>query len=506
MPPQHVEIAETIAALRRTLRREREAPTDQPISSATNRGNKLKRGANYVHAGALPYLHGPDGYKQKIEHAGYSRYILDYNPKRYNEYGDELEDSESDAEADADAEDENPYSNVRIEELLCPLKHPSDLARHPTLSLPFLDSALPDMVKSTEDKLRQERVNLWRAKNLSRQFMGDESWMPCGRMEVNDDWDMFEPKPRSTTPCASKKRKRNTENEAAPNGINGHDYSDVGENGLAMQDAVDAQLSNPEEQAESHSKKTGKSERELETETELGATDGVDVTERGPATTNGVHTNEDAHTSQGEPGEKKAKENNALESKSGAPESMEVDTEGHGNDGASEDDTEQPQPTRRITRSLAAEHNSSNAPTPLSRRSTNSSIDSSLLQADPLFLLPPSLAANHRAPRNLSRLGLPVEEFIETRRLLMMFIQKQEESVRGYEAVLAKLIKAKRMRDNVWDWCKTEGHVGEWSDGEDWIDAEAWGLAPDELKKGKDEEEVEGAEETGRKGKRRRRD
>jgi len=87
-----------------------------------------------------------------------------------------------------------------------------------------------------------------------------------------------------------------------------------------------------------------------------------------------------------------------------------------------------------------------------------------------------------------------------------MFIQKQEESVRGYEAVLGKLIKAKRMRDKVWEWCKTEGHVGEWSDGEDWVDAEAWGLAPEELKKGKDEEEVEGQEDTGRKGKRRRRD
>jgi hypothetical protein len=87
MPPQHVEIAETIAALKRTLRREKEgissstypnwcwlrvsltrfprpAPTNEAISSATNRGNKLKRGANYVHAGALPYPHGPEGYKE----------------------------------------------------------------------------------------------------------------------------------------------------------------------------------------------------------------------------------------------------------------------------------------------------------------------------------------------------------------------------------------------------------------------------------------------------------
>lgn len=52
---------------------------------------------------------------QKIEHAGFLRYILDKNPRRFNEYGDELDDSESDPEADADAEDENPYGEIRLE-------------------------------------------------------------------------------------------------------------------------------------------------------------------------------------------------------------------------------------------------------------------------------------------------------------------------------------------------------------------------------------------------------
>ena len=55
-------------------------------------------------------------------------------------------------------------------------------------------------------------------------------------------------------------------------------------------------------------------------------------------------------------------------------------------------------------------------------------------------------------------------------------------------------------------WAKTEGHVGELSDGEDWIDAEAWGLQPEDLKKGTDEDNNEAQEDTGRKAKRRRRD
>src|ERR1700722_1857470 len=32
-------------------------------------------------------------------------------------------------------------------ELLCPLKHPSELPVHPTMSHPYLSTALPDMVK-----------------------------------------------------------------------------------------------------------------------------------------------------------------------------------------------------------------------------------------------------------------------------------------------------------------------------------------------------------------------
>lgn len=86
-----------------------------------------------MHAGSLPYRNGLGGYRevhvfgggsasyfvadrtQKINHAGYSRHILQRNPLRINEYGDELDDSESDPDADADAEEENPYADVRLE-------------------------------------------------------------------------------------------------------------------------------------------------------------------------------------------------------------------------------------------------------------------------------------------------------------------------------------------------------------------------------------------------------
>jgi RXT2-like, N-terminal len=62
---------------------------------------------------------------QRIEHAGYTRYVLERNPRRYNEYGEELEDSETDDEADADAADQNAYSGIRLEgTTLCPATPP----------------------------------------------------------------------------------------------------------------------------------------------------------------------------------------------------------------------------------------------------------------------------------------------------------------------------------------------------------------------------------------------
>lgn len=71
---------------------------------------------------------------QKIEHAGYTRYILERNPRRYNEYGEELEDSETDEEADADAADQNAYSGIRLEGIDIPI------TRSVTLSLTTLQS------------------------------------------------------------------------------------------------------------------------------------------------------------------------------------------------------------------------------------------------------------------------------------------------------------------------------------------------------------------------------
>ncbi|XWW98724.1 hypothetical protein V2A60_006726 [Cordyceps javanica] len=102
----------------------------------------------------------------------------------------------------------------------------------------------------------------------------------------------------------------------------------------------------------------------------------------------------------------------------------------------------------------------------------------------PIFL--PPLTA--RPDRDL---GLPASEADDIRRLLALYVQKQEEVCRGTYKLHRGLLKAQRLRGDVLHWSKAEAHCGpnrDMSDGEDWYDKEEWGLDED-LKKGHDEEE-----------------
>ena len=89
---------------------------------------------------------------------------------------------------------------------------------------------------------------------------------------------------------------------------------------------------------------------------------------------------------------------------------------------------------------------------------------------------------------------------------MQQYIKQQEEIVRQCKELLDGLNKALRMRNEVLKWCKADAHVGEMSDGEDWVDLEEWGLKPGELVKGREEDGDDNnvAETTGRRGRRSR--
>ena len=356
------------------------------------------------------------------------------------------------------------------------------------------------MVRSTEKILQQERANLWRAKNLNRQFIGDIPWIPCGAVETEDDWDIFDPRPNGAASL-------DVHHQHDP-----HSF-DADQPPAAVDETANSVKHGIGPEAISRSPQDTDPQPYLSTN---GTTNKVDA-DLQMNMDNEDHTPiEDTTMLDGQDGTDELVKHDFPPNQSGADTEQGETTEPAGEEQEGSDAESPPQPTRRITRALAAEANGSIAPTPpLSPTSTlTDASDSSLLQVDPIFLVPTNLSLPSSATRGSQLLEavstLPAEGAQEIRKLLTLYIQKQEESVRGYEAVLGKLIKAKRLRDDVLEMCKAEGHVGEISDGEDWIDHQRWGLTPSELKKGKDEEDEAGEERevagiAGRKGKRHRR-
>ena len=145
-------------------------------------------------------------------------------------------------------------------------------------------------------------------------------------------------------------------------------------------------------------------------------------------------------------------------------------------------------PPRRITRAQAQ----ADKVTASSRSESPQDWESP--QIHPLFLLPAEI-------KPIADMGLPALEAAETRQLLALYVQKQEEVCRGAQRLYEGLLRADRQRKEVYKWCKAEAHVGELSDGEDWYDKEEWGLDED-LRKGHAEEEedtvVQGKKTRGR--------
>ena len=150
----------------------------------------------------------------------------------------------------------------------------------------------------------------------------------------------------------------------------------------------------------------------------------------------------------------------------------------NGNAASDGEDESKPAPHRMTTRAQAQAVSDNSGSSRTRTPSPSSWVPPAI---HPLYLIP-------EAARPDRDFGLPSSEAEETRRLLMAYVQKQEEVVRGVETLYEGLLRADRMRQTVFKWCKAEGHVGEMSDGEDWYDKEEWGLEED-LKKGHDDEE-----------------
>ncbi|KAI1141591.1 RXT2-like protein [Hypoxylon sp. FL0543] len=493
MTSQQVLFAETIAAMKKARKRKAyESDSDSEIYYHGNRGHKLMKRARFVHEGQLAPPSGPEVYKEIVNHAGYQRAIISRNPVLIDDEGYEV-DSDDDQEyiqdvAEAAAEF-NPYANVRLENILAPLTAVTDLPAHPTLSRPYTAKTLTDLTKQGCNIMHKENAALWRVKHLQTKLVGDHIWAPCEMMLGPNDIELFRDDYmdyNSQAPGSVKsdgntisledvrtksgKIGKTVAKEEVPTGAGGKPIDNRGKTDsvdtpmIDVEPPADADANPPEPPSQSGKVVTEASKPNAESNERDGYRDKAekrveepDTAEDQSAAVNasngikGLHITDTTAAS-------------AMNNLVAAAEQGEVDK------------------AAQVNHEI--DHGDSRAVSVMSEFTDEPPIH-------PLFL-PPRSAHPDRD------LGIPEAEAEDMRRLLQLYVQKQEEVCRGAKRLYEGLLRADRMRKTVLQWSKYEAHVGpnrDMSDGEDWYDKEEWGLE-DDLKKGQDEEEEDTTQTT----------
>lgn len=449
-------------------------------------------------------------WRERVNHAGYMRNIISTNPKRYDKYGyvyspAASDDEELDEDAEIEAAEDNPFGEVQLENLLRPLTSAAELAEHPSLRIAYESKALTQMADEAADTLRRERASLYKAKRLLQRFRGDGDWVPCGLFETENDHFLL------------------GDYGGMGIGLQSHAPSTVMELPAPELEIASAQhMDEDMDPAKVLPGIAGVPDGE--------AMDGVERTDQAvPVVAENVVENGDAMQQDTEIGEplKEATNEDAVEAI--RRDVLEAPIATDSTDEASHDATNEP-PSHPVVSDLAErEANSETASnsnaterhamttrararSPAERTPSPSPSESaSIPDIHPWFIAPPSALTDRD-------LGLPAHEAEDTRKLLLLYVQKQEQICRSLEELCSGLQKADRLRKHVYRSAKAEGHVvydgkgnavTEMSDGEDWYDVKDWGLEDWELKdgaleKGKDEVEDVEEERRGRPGRGRR--
>ncbi|CZT04932.1 uncharacterized protein RAG0_11197 [Rhynchosporium agropyri] len=469
MATQAAIFAETIAGMKKAVKRKAyDSDSDSSIEHLTNRGNKLRKKARFIHEGQLAPPSGPQVYKRTIEHAGYQRDVISRNPPLVDEDGYEVDSDDDDNRvryAIAAAAELDPYSDVKIEHLLVPLTAASDLPNHPTLSKPFSSKTLTDLTRQAGEMVQKEKTSLWRIKHLLTRLSGDNTWYPCASVETDDDFALFmDERDRSHGNMLGKAVAR-VEGDQVSTGTLASEDTDqrqaLDEPGLAEEVPIITKAVNEDATMDLSV---------LINDTTKNASQGPNA----PATEEAMHPKQNRQS--GMP--------SAVSAEDAMDEDEPIEAFDMVDGELVEDQDSIAAPRRMRTRAQAQAASDNNT---VKTRSVSPDLGSNIF-IHSLFLAP----ASSRPDRDI---GLPRPEADETRKLLQLYIQKQEEVCRGAQRVYDGLLKADRCRKQVLKWAKAEGHVGanrDMSDGEDWYDKEEWGLDED-LKKGQDEEEEDAA-------------
>ncbi|KAH9907440.1 RXT2-like protein [Xylariomycetidae sp. FL2044] len=492
MSSQQVLFAETIMAMKKALKRKAyESDSDTEIEHPGNRGHKLKKRARFAHEGQLAPPSGPEVYRETVNHAGYERVIISRNPPLLDDEGYEI-DSDDDEGHIQDVIDTaaefNPYARIQLEHILQPLTAVTDLPSHPTFSRPYTSKTLTELTNQACEIMHKENAALWKIKHLQTRLVGDHVWAPCELMLGPNDVELFREDDveranlgkGSVQPDTSIHMQENSHGGSTMNGANttngdtspraeelvrdGADSADT-----TMIDAGSdagtptAGSPNPDEKT-AHVGRKGNNDSDGQAPSKRQ----IDRNSKGetiPDSTSDMRTLKEGKDERSDTGMTNIPMTNgaATSNKRG------------GTAGSNED---------LAQRRRDMEPGEKPAMSVLSGSSDDISIH-------PLFLAPRSAHPDRD-------LGIPEAEAEDMRRLMQLYVQKQEEVCRGAKRLYEGLLKADRQRKTVFQWTKYEAHAGlnrDMSDGEDWYDKEEWDLEED-LKKGQDEEEEDTAQPT----------
>ena len=363
------------------------------------------------------------------------------------------------------------------------------------MSLPYKSQIMSDIVKQACGMVQKERKSLVELKLLLTIFRGDHSWIPCGRLYTDDDVSLFFAEPLPAQPQHPHIKESDGLTEVAPDvRVSGATYfrdTDVKKEPNGLETDPSSIFKEPDEVSASMSREDRAQEittddrgcPPLQNEASEGF---VEPESSPPPRNNDLHglvttINTDHGTIKHSAEEERVLVENSKRKQ--AEKLFDEDppkrinphraTSAHIHpsplvqDDAADNGS---LPSRMLTRGQA--HAQATTPSNLSRhksRSTSPSSSQPILAIHPLYF-PPTTTLPDRNH------GLPETEADDMRRILSALVQKQEEVVRGSEQMYEGLLKAHRLTRMVWRWCRAEGHVGEMSDGEDWVDLEEWGL------------------------------
>ena len=388
-------------------------------------------------------------------------------------------------------------------ELLMPLTAAADLPTHPSLSIPYKSDVLPAMIQQACEMVHKERRTLWEIKHLLTKFRGCDTWIPCELFISDNDAALFGDqsiKGKAPLPAL------NIDNGIVEAHSTMAPNNQIHENLKRDNFRVDARATEPTEMGKRSGKNLGLEVEAATTDVNGTSNDRIHGKPEAMETSSEVYRENDQIDRLEEPNQyrppgpvdntddsndreqtdRPTSETNPVIDDQRAEHLGEagVAMDARPTEEGGEADGVEAPAHRMTTRAQAQASSNDKLSSPRTRSPSHDS--STPPYVHPLFLVPPSAIPDRD-------IGLPTVEADDTRRVLAMFVQKQEEVVRGAERLYQGLLKADRMRRTVFAWCKAEGHLGEMSDGEDWYDQEGWGLE-EPLKKGQMDEEDDSAE------------